>query len=75
MPDSILSIEKPVLSLENELVEDFDLEATIDIIKKFYILKALKDCNGNQTKAAEVLKISARSIRYYIKKLDIDTAF
>jgi two-component system response regulator PilR (NtrC family) len=49
----------------------FDLEAQLAAIERRYIEEALARSNGNLTRAAEVLGISFRSIRYKVKKLGI----
>jgi DNA-binding NtrC family response regulator len=73
LPDSILSIESTFTKIEMSDFDDkFNLENTIDEIRKYYILKALKKANGNQKKAAQYLQITPRSIRYFIKKLNIN---
>jgi Nif-specific regulatory protein len=45
------------------LVENYEVEL---------ITEALKDTNGNQTRAAEQLGITKRIIQYKIQKYDID---
>jgi Nif-specific regulatory protein len=40
--------------------------------EKEIIIDALKDCNGNQTDAADLLKTTKRIIQYKITKYDID---
>lgn len=71
LPDSILSIETAKPVDEYELNEVFDLEKIVDNYRKFYIIKALQITKGNQKNAASLMKISSRSIRYYIKKYEI----
>jgi len=41
-------------------------------MEKNLLLKALDDCGGNRTKAAEKLGISFRAMRYKMKKLGIE---
>jgi transcriptional regulator with PAS, ATPase and Fis domain len=53
--------------------KDFNLEKQLAEIEKSYITVALQKTNGNLTKAAEILGMSFRSIRYKVKKLDIAT--
>jgi two-component system response regulator PilR (NtrC family) len=48
-----------------------DLEATLAAIERRYIEDALGRTEGNLTRAADLLKISFRSIRYKVKKLGI----
>ncbi|PYV43889.1 MAG: Fis family transcriptional regulator [Acidobacteria bacterium] len=48
-----------------------DLEKHIEEIEKSYIVEALQKCGGVQTRAAELLKMSFRSFRYFVKKYDL----
>ncbi len=48
-----------------------DLEKHLAEIEKSYILEALQKAGGVQTRAAEMLKMSFRSFRYFVKKYDI----
>jgi two-component system response regulator PilR (NtrC family) len=46
----------------------FDLEAHVKEIERGYIAQALQRAGGVQVKAAELLGMSFRSFRYYVKK-------
>jgi two-component system response regulator PilR (NtrC family) len=48
-----------------------NLEKHIEEIEKSYIVEALRRTGGVQTRAAELLKMSFRSFRYFVKKYDI----
>ena len=48
-----------------------DMEKYVADIERSLLLAALSQCNGVQTKAADVLKISYRSFRHLAKKYDI----
>ncbi|PYV93685.1 MAG: Fis family transcriptional regulator [Acidobacteria bacterium] len=48
-----------------------DLERHIEEIEKSYIAEALQRAGGVQTRAAELLKMSFRSFRYFVKKYDL----
>jgi two-component system response regulator PilR (NtrC family) len=48
------------------------LETILEEIEKAYIEKALDCKNGNKNKAAELLGLSLRSLRYRIEKLGIE---
>jgi two-component system response regulator PilR (NtrC family) len=48
-----------------------DLERHLAEIERSYIIEALQKTGGVQTKAAELLKMSFRSFRYFVKKYDI----
>jgi two-component system response regulator PilR (NtrC family) len=49
----------------------FDLEAHVKEIERGYIAQALEQANGVQVKAAELLGMSFRSFRYYVKKYNL----
>ena len=49
----------------------FDLEAHVKEIEHGYIAEALKRAGGVQVKAAELLGMSFRSFRYYVKKYNL----
>ncbi|HXH92608.1 MAG TPA: sigma-54 dependent transcriptional regulator [Thermoanaerobaculia bacterium] len=61
IPDMTFELPADGISLENHL----------EGIGKFFMLKALERCGGVQTQAAELLKMSFRSFRYYAKKYDL----
>jgi two-component system response regulator PilR (NtrC family) len=52
-------------------VEGVDLERYIASMERAFIQSALKQSNGVQTRAAEMLKLSYRSFRHLLKKYDI----
>jgi len=49
----------------------FDLEAHVKEIERGYIAEALKRADGVQVRAAELLGMSFRSFRYYVKKYNL----
>jgi two-component system response regulator PilR (NtrC family) len=49
----------------------FDLEAHVKEIERGYIAQALQQAGGVQVKAAELLGMSFRSFRYYVKKYNL----
>ncbi len=49
----------------------FDLEAHVQGIERGYIAQALQRAGGVQVKAAELLGMSFRSFRYYVKKYNL----
>jgi two-component system response regulator PilR (NtrC family) len=49
----------------------FDLEAHVQQIERDYLAEALKRAGGVQVKAAELLGMSFRSFRYYVKKYNL----
>jgi DNA-binding NtrC family response regulator len=54
-----------------ELGEGFDLEAHGEQFYRHYIALALERAGGVQVKAAELLGMSFRSFRYYVKKYNL----
>ena len=55
-----------------EFTKGFDLEAELESVEAHYIRKALEMTGNNLTQAAELLGISFRSMRYKVKKLNLD---
>jgi two-component system response regulator PilR (NtrC family) len=49
----------------------FDLEAHVENVERDYIAQALKQSGGKQSRAAELLGMSFRSFRYYVKKYNL----
>jgi two-component system response regulator PilR (NtrC family) len=49
----------------------FDLESHVTEIERGYIAQALRRAGGVQVKAAELLGMSFRSFRYYVKKYNL----
>ncbi|HKB11981.1 MAG TPA: sigma 54-interacting transcriptional regulator, partial [Vicinamibacterales bacterium] len=63
---------RPPSALAEVLPESgFDLEAHVKEIERGYIAEALKRAGGVQVKAAELLGMSFRSFRYYVKKYNL----
>jgi two-component system response regulator PilR (NtrC family) len=77
LPDSLpTSIRGDAPRVPTSSVEDlpeagFDLEAHVKEIERGYIAEALKKAGGVQVKAAELLGMSFRSFRYYVKKYNL----
>src|SRR5215471_7016543 len=68
LPERILKY-KPRTVTDLDLPEDgIDLEAYLAQLEKDYIIRALHRTNGNQTRAAEILKMSVRSLRHLLDK-------
>lgn len=59
-------------SAEFELDEDFSLEKHLENIERKAIEKALQETKWNRTAAAKKLGMTFRSLRYRLKKLDLD---
>jgi two-component system response regulator PilR (NtrC family) len=63
---------RPALQPADPLPDSgFDLEAHVNEIERGYIAEALKRAGGVQVKAAELLGMSFRSFRYYVKKYNL----
>jgi two-component system, NtrC family, response regulator PilR len=56
----------------DEVARGVSLDAILEEIERAYLRKALDCSNGNKNKAAELLGISFRSLRYRFDKLGID---
>ena len=68
LPERILKY-KPRTVTDLDLPEDgIDLEGYLAQLEKDYIIRALHRTNGNQTRAAEILKMSVRSLRHLLDK-------
>ena len=66
--DAVRQAAAPTDALPNT---GFDLEAHVQGIERGYIAEALKRADGVQVKAAELLGMSFRSFRYYVKKYNL----
>jgi two-component system response regulator PilR (NtrC family) len=68
LPERILRY-KPRNITDLELPEEgIDLEAYLAQLEKDYIIRALQRTGGNQTRAAEILNMSVRSLRHLLDK-------
>jgi two-component system response regulator PilR (NtrC family) len=61
----------PAASTDDFPQEGFDLEQHVQHIEREYIAEALRRAGGVKVKAAELLGMSSRSFRYYMKKYDL----
>jgi two-component system response regulator PilR (NtrC family) len=79
LPPNVRSdVAKPVgvsvatsVPLSDLPAEGFDLEAHVQQIERNYLAEALKRAGGVQVRAAELLGMSFRSFRYYVKKYNL----
>ena len=64
---------RPIAAAGGEVLpaSGFDLEAHVQEIEKGYIAEALRRAGGVQVRAAELLGMSFRSFRYYVKKYNL----
>src|SRR4051812_28441318 len=71
LPEQVL-LGGAIPDLSYELPPDgISLQDHLEAIGKIFMLKALERTGGVQTQAAELLKMSFRSFRYYAKKYDL----
>ncbi len=68
LPALVSSQEKSESSFNNSLNETGDLNIKVEELEKHLIDIAMKQSGGVQTKAAEILNISERMLRYKLKK-------
>jgi two-component system NtrC family response regulator len=68
----LLNIKNENNDEDCDLLELGDLNEKVEMLESTLIKNALDECEGNQSKAAKMLNISERTIRYKIKKYDIN---
>ncbi|HSE97893.1 MAG TPA: sigma-54 dependent transcriptional regulator, partial [Blastocatellia bacterium] len=68
LPDRILKYKPRNITDVDLPDEGFDLEAYLAQLEKDYIIRALQRTGGNQTRAAELLSMSVRSLRHLLDK-------
>jgi DNA-binding NtrC family response regulator len=72
LPEAIaLGVRTRVPDFESLPAEGINLEAYLEAVGKRLMREALDRCDGVQTKAAELLRMSFRSFRYYAKKYNL----
>lgn len=72
LPQSINKSHKVVDDSQFRLRNnEFDLEEHLDQLRKQFIISALQNARGVQRKAAELLGMSSRSFRYFVKKFNL----
>src|SRR5438477_2752816 len=69
LPEQITNYSPTRISSDLQLPDEgINLTAHLDQLEKTYVLEALKRTDGNQTNAAELLKMSVRSLRQLLDK-------
>ena len=68
LPQHLLAAPRPEAPAATLPAEGFDLEAHLDRLRLELMSQALERTGGHQTQAAELLRMSFRSFRYYAKK-------
>src|SRR5215510_5560861 len=69
LPEQITNYSPIRISSDLQLPDEgINLTAHLDQLEKTYVLEALKRTDGNQTNAADLLKMSVRSLRHLLDK-------
>jgi two-component system response regulator PilR (NtrC family) len=69
LPEQVTNYNPARVASELELPsEGINLTAHLDQLEKTYVLEALRRTDGNQTNAADLLKMSVRSLRHLLDK-------
>jgi two-component system response regulator PilR (NtrC family) len=69
LPDQVTNYNPARIASELELPADgINLTAHLDQLEKTYVMEALRRTDGNQTNAADLLKMSVRSLRHLLDK-------
>ena len=72
LPDHITHYNPTRINAEFDLPDDgIDLTTHLGNLEKTYVVEALRQTSGNQTKAAELLKMTVRSLRHLLDKHNI----
>ena len=72
LPDHITNYNPERISAEFDLPEDgINLVSHLENLEKTYVVEALRQTGGNQTRAAELLKMPVRSLRHLLDKHSI----
>ena len=72
LPEQVVKYSPTRVASELELpVDGINLTAHLDQLEKTYVLEALRRTDWNQTNAAELLKMSVRSLRHLLDKHDL----
>jgi DNA-binding NtrC family response regulator len=72
LPDHITNYNPTRIKAEFDLPETgINLVSHLDNLEKTYVVEALKQTGGNQTRAAELLQMPVRSLRHLLDKHEI----
>lgn len=72
LPDHITNYNPDRIKAEFDLPEGgINLVSHLESLEKTYVVEALRQSSGNQTKAAELLKMPVRSLRHLLDKHSI----
>lgn len=74
LPEHITNYNPDRINAEFDLPEDgINMTSHLENLEKTYVVEALKQTGGNQTRAAELLQMSVRSFRHLLDKHSIRT--
>ena len=69
LPEQIINYNPQRIASAFDLPEEgLNIVAHLEQLEKTYVLEALRRTNGNQTRAAELLRLSVRSLRHLLDK-------
>ena len=72
LPDHITNYNPQRIKAEFDLPESgINLTTHLDNLEKTYVVEALRQSGGNQTKAADLLQMPVRSLRHLLDKHNI----
>ncbi len=72
LPDHITNYNPARINAEFDFPDDgINLSTHLDNLEKTYVVEALKRTSGNQTKAADLLRLQVRSLRHLLDKHSI----
>jgi DNA-binding NtrC family response regulator len=74
LPEHITNYNPARIKAEFDLPDEgLNLASHLDNLEKTYVVEALKQTGGNQTRAAELLQMPVRSLRHLLDKHSIRT--
>ena len=74
LPEHITNYNRTRINAEFDLPENgINLGSHLENLEKTYVVEALKQTGGNQTRAAELLQMPVRSLRHLLDKHEIRT--
>ena len=74
LPDHVTNYNPTRIKAEFDLPDSgINLVSHLDNLEKTYVVEALKQTGGNQTRAAELLQMPVRSLRHLLDKHEIRT--
>jgi hypothetical protein len=69
LPEQVTNYNPARVASDLDLpIDGINLTAHLDQLEKTYVLEALRRTDGNQTNAADLLKMSVRSLRHLLDK-------